>query len=469
MEQMKGYTLMNKRFILNILVLLFGFSALTAKPNVQRANGQRANVQRTNVQRVDAQRVDAQRNNARDAQAPAHTQKGTASKPQRNDANTNEQIEDPTLEESWSKFLRLKWTSLSGHDMWNIGATVVTCGAILYLCKHLPKSSAGGNVARPPHDNDQGPDNANNHHIRKPKTDNNNPLNNNKERTCDICFEDKKEHEFYTLSCCDHKASCKECLIERINGPLQEKTTAGIQCTNINGNCVQPISERDVRDITHRERPEVYQAFLAVSTQEWLDKNTKNCPTPDCKYTFIDNQGHRQSFKCPQCSQTYCSDCLTRHPVDKTCEQAEKDRKLAGNKTAAARADEEWKKDHSKKCPQCKANIEKNEGCNHMTCKCGHGFCWICLARWKTCNCPQFPPAPPINWNNINNPTNGQGQQGPQPFQWNADDFFNNFMGNRANNAQQNNQRNVNNPPQNINNNRNNANNANRNRPAAGR
>ncbi|XP_074503316.1 cullin-9 isoform X3 [Sebastes fasciatus] len=38
----------------------------------------------------------------------------------------------------------------------------------------------------------------------------------------------------------------------------------------------------------------------------------------------------------------------------------------------------------SKRCPSCQAQIEKNEGCLHMTCaKCNHGFCWRCLKPWK--------------------------------------------------------------------------------------
>ncbi|XP_005089036.1 uncharacterized protein LOC101852365 [Aplysia californica] len=31
-------------------------------------------------------------------------------------------------------------------------------------------------------------------------------------------------------------------------------------------------------------------------------------------------------------------------------------------------------------CPRCRRFIEKNGGCPHMSCKCGHQFCWTCLA-----------------------------------------------------------------------------------------
>lgn len=38
---------------------------------------------------------------------------------------------------------------------------------------------------------------------------------------------------------------------------------------------------------------------------------------------------------------------------------------------------------------QCKAHIQKNDGCNHMTCSnpnCKHEFCWICRNDWKLHN-----------------------------------------------------------------------------------
>ncbi|KIK92810.1 hypothetical protein PAXRUDRAFT_551814 [Paxillus rubicundulus Ve08.2h10] len=42
------------------------------------------------------------------------------------------------------------------------------------------------------------------------------------------------------------------------------------------------------------------------------------------------------------------------------------------------------------RCPGCSQMIELNMGCFHMTCRCRTEFCYLCLARWKTCTCPQW-------------------------------------------------------------------------------
>lgn len=39
---------------------------------------------------------------------------------------------------------------------------------------------------------------------------------------------------------------------------------------------------------------------------------------------------------------------------------------------------------NTKQCPECRKPIEKNQGCNHMTCKiCNYEFCWLCLGKWS--------------------------------------------------------------------------------------
>lgn len=48
-----------------------------------------------------------------------------------------------------------------------------------------------------------------------------------------------------------------------------------------------------------------------------------------------------------------------------------------------------WMRANTRPCPKCKAPIEKNEGCNHMSCfnpQCKHEFCWICRKDWKLHN-----------------------------------------------------------------------------------
>lgn len=40
-----------------------------------------------------------------------------------------------------------------------------------------------------------------------------------------------------------------------------------------------------------------------------------------------------------------------------------------------------------KRCFVCHALVEHRDACQHMTCRCGAQFCYVCGQRWRTCNC----------------------------------------------------------------------------------
>ena len=52
-------------------------------------------------------------------------------------------------------------------------------------------------------------------------------------------------------------------------------------------------------------------------------------------------------------------------------------------------------KEKCKKCPKCEVWIMKNEGCNHITCRCGAEFCYVCGKIYtvngkRDCKCKLF-------------------------------------------------------------------------------
>ena len=82
--------------------------------------------------------------------------------------------------------------------------------------------------------------------------------------------------------------------------------------------------------------------------------------------------------QCVNCSRLTCFKHRCPWHEDMTCDEYEMPRN-AGQQHASER----WIKVHTKECSKCHAHIEKNEGCDHMTCsKCKYEFCWECLAPY---------------------------------------------------------------------------------------
>ncbi|KAI8883511.1 hypothetical protein K501DRAFT_184309, partial [Backusella circina FSU 941] len=44
-------------------------------------------------------------------------------------------------------------------------------------------------------------------------------------------------------------------------------------------------------------------------------------------------------------------------------------------------------KENWSRCPTCKHMVEKNNGCNHITCRCGTQFCYRCGSLYSFNRC----------------------------------------------------------------------------------
>lgn len=205
-------------------------------------------------------------------------------------------------------------------------------------------------------------------------------------KECPVCTFEYGADRMIELSC-KHNY-CIACLTQIIDNALREKTTAQMLCPD--PDCKRPISEQDTRTITNNNRDK-FNEIAHIMTQEWIKRQPgfKQCPTTDCHYAFLNDGQSAYSMNCPSCNHQYCSGCLRAHSDRISCEQAELVRKLRDDKQATEeKATEEWKRQNSKKCPQCKTLIERDGGCLYIQCKnCHHEFCFNCLGGHHVWEC----------------------------------------------------------------------------------
>ncbi|KAJ1301939.1 hypothetical protein OPQ81_000778 [Rhizoctonia solani] len=189
------------------------------------------------------------------------------------------------------------------------------------------------------------------------------------EGVCEICVE-FRELALPTRLCTHAPIACAPCLGEFIAHAVWEGSTSlvcpAIGCTEElgHGEIVQYLGE-DVENLAR------YNTLKAQRELE-RDPNFIWCTNPVC------GQGQMHTEKDPIVTCDYCharSCFLHRVPWHEglTCEQYVADQEDAN---------EAYMMEYTKRCPACRIPIEKDSGCEHMTCRCGHQFCWDCLAEY---------------------------------------------------------------------------------------
>jgi hypothetical protein len=96
------------------------------------------------------------------------------------------------------------------------------------------------------------------------------------------------------------------------------------------------------------------------------------CAHPGCLSGGYADLKSISFFDCPACKGHTCVTCNTPYHAGEPCPDSEEVKRRAQEDEDATVAEVAR---ISKPCPKyCGARIEKNESCDHMTCKCGHSL-----------------------------------------------------------------------------------------------
>lgn len=195
---------------------------------------------------------------------------------------------------------------------------------------------------------------------------------NNIER-CPVCYTNMILSDTIELYLCGHLLH-KPCFIKTLENNLNySNTIIPITCLL----CSEKVQYEDLSKICEIDLLSKIEnaAVNAYMHKEGRD-SYKWCENSDCKHIYdvrtILGNGKVIRY-CPECQGKYCTRCskpaFGSHEI--FCEKEWRQDHEPEN--------EEWITRNTVKCPNCALPVEKNGGCNHMTCKyCGEHYCFLC-------------------------------------------------------------------------------------------
>ncbi|XP_010912800.1 probable E3 ubiquitin-protein ligase ARI8 isoform X2 [Elaeis guineensis] len=202
-------------------------------------------------------------------------------------------------------------------------------------------------------------------------------MQNARELSCGICFENYPHNNMSAAACGHH--FCGSCW----RGYIGTSISDGPGCLTLrcpDPSCSAAVGQDMINVLATDEDKEKYSRYLLRSYIE-DNRKTKWCPAPGCDFAVEFVIGSGNYDVCCNCSYNFCWNCTeeAHRPVD--CGTVAK----WILKNSAESENMNWILANSKPCPKCKRPIEKNQGCMHITCTppCKYEFCWLCLGAWS--------------------------------------------------------------------------------------
>lgn len=194
--------------------------------------------------------------------------------------------------------------------------------------------------------------------------------------TCPACFGEFDASDLTVFLNCGHKW-CADCLNSNYRAALQNRNNFPPRC------CDTALEHESVQNFLDED----LLIELITKLDEFNDPDPIYCQTPKCTGGYIPRlRIDGQWASCSECRKSTCVECkapASDHPMPQM------------HPKMLAKLDEELaEKEGWKQCPGCKNIVERIEGCDFMTCQCGHAFCYRCggtLMNNMPCVCQGTP------------------------------------------------------------------------------
>ncbi|KIJ11866.1 hypothetical protein PAXINDRAFT_83865, partial [Paxillus involutus ATCC 200175] len=198
------------------------------------------------------------------------------------------------------------------------------------------------------------------------------------EQTCPICYDDVSSPQQLG---CGH-VYCVACLRHFLSSAL-DSDQLPLTCLGDEARCRVPIPIPTIQQFLP---PASFNRLLEAAFDSHVSKHPeefKCCKTPDCTqlYRSVRPGARAKSLHCPSCFASVCNACNMDAHEGLTCAES----RIHRDPAEQDRLNDEWIASQGgrvKKCPRCSVLIEKTQGCNHMTCRCGAHICWRCMGTF---------------------------------------------------------------------------------------
>ncbi|EGG11869.1 uncharacterized protein MELLADRAFT_88961 [Melampsora larici-populina 98AG31] len=219
---------------------------------------------------------------------------------------------------------------------------------------------------------------------------------------CQICYNDSPDQATVYLPTCPPLQSssttssskptsvrhefCEDCYAHYVIGKIREGEARTIECMETG--CKQIVDENTIINLLksigqdHYEYTSLLERFQTLLNRTFVEDSAslKFCPAPNCVYAIECHVSKKSldavvpSVTC-DCGYRFCFGCSLPDHQPCICPVVKMWHKKCADDSETAN----WISAHTKECAKCHSTIEKNGGCNHMTCKkCKYEFCRVC-------------------------------------------------------------------------------------------